>query len=255
MNEIKYLIKFVEKEEYAKMLVSGKMYLNTIAYFHKCYYQEYYKQYKIYNEQKIRNFEETYKGAIGDIREALIFGCAHLPTNIPVYCFQQIYKKQCEEIDGIECIHIQEKVVEEFRKTGKKYFVVINFKEIKDILDRICCGYGSVHYINKAKTLDMDIFNSKRELIYYCKQPHFSYQQEFRVIFNPILPDKYEFKQYDLVRYKKFCRLNPRGHQQKYEGHLFDLKIVFGTATYQPIKCIKDNKIILGKNEPTFQFI
>ena len=36
MNEIKYLIKFVEKEEYAKMLVSGKMYLNTIAYFHKC---------------------------------------------------------------------------------------------------------------------------------------------------------------------------------------------------------------------------
>lgn len=74
MMEIKYLLKFTSKYEYAKDLLDGKLFVNQAAYFH--------------------NIEAAGQG---DIREGAFShnSMAYVGNSHPIYCFYAAYEDQC----------------------------------------------------------------------------------------------------------------------------------------------------------------
>ena len=166
MKDIKYLIKFVSKIEYAEQLVSGQLFMRPVSYFHK--------------------LEKENGVGQGDLREASILNgvCAYMHTHIPVYC---LYTVMGNDITEENTILISQQVIDDFHcKNG--YAVLIDFPKF----EKSIAGIKSNNYevladmvkytkltASISKGLLKDSNNTKNIFI---KDPFFSYQKEFRIV-------------------------------------------------------------------------
>jgi hypothetical protein len=156
---IKYLIKFVQREEHADMLISGKLFMRPVKYYH--------------------NLELGQ----GDKSEAgILDGIAiYKDTTIPIYCLYSV--EQDEIVNGI--ITINKQLIDDF-KCENGYLVVIKYDDFEKCLYTVeTNGYelnaGKVTYAYRTMdTLEM-LINDKTGKSLFIKHPYFSRQKEYRI--------------------------------------------------------------------------
>lgn len=155
-SKFPYLIKFNDKEDYAKKLINlGQLHVSSL--------------------QKYISMEQ----GRGDFREAGLFDCAiRIGLNKPVYCMYAV--SECDICDGL--IKINRRVVKEFCDEG--YITLIDTKAfITQLYDKyLDVECGLVVYKNRSFEDDKELFLRCGDVMFY-KDSSFSYQSEFRVVF------------------------------------------------------------------------
>lgn len=191
---IKYLIKFTEKEKYANDLISGKLFMRPTVAFVKMFYDEYFKIFKEYDDDKFFYFVKNYSGCIGDFTEARLVGQTGIKANtcIPIFCLTCVGSSQVKYNNSETIIELDKKTVDGFASCGYKYAVLIQFDEFeKNLLKylndiKTIGGFGKVIY-SKLQDIEsiQDCFSNMKygkNLLY--KNSFFSHQKEFRIYLN-----------------------------------------------------------------------
>ena len=158
---IKYLIKFVSKLEYAKMLQNGRFFMRPLSYY--------------------RCLEEGQ----GDVLEGAIshFIFMFKNTQWPIYCF---YSVDDSDVISNENIKIDKRCIDDFKcKDG--YIVIINFSEFEKMLPTIDTeGYqlsaGKVSYRNIVFEELADLMKKETLDNVFIKRLKYSYQKEYRIV-------------------------------------------------------------------------
>lgn len=203
-NNIILLLKFTDKEEHAKDVLNGNLYMNTAQY-----YRDLEKLYKIKglgdkNEVKqIFRFEElnlsTHDHELTGNKEILKFkevkGDFYFEedSTIPMYCMMGLTIDDFEiyEIDNNIAklrINLKNINIDRMVKDFGQYVSIINYKGFKKrIIDRckednFYCEYGAINYCeeNNLEKINSFIEGSPKRFLY--KDLFFEYQKEFRWI-------------------------------------------------------------------------
>ncbi len=183
IEDIRYLIKFVSKYEYAKDLISGKLFMRPARYYH--------------------NLE---KGQ-GDIMEASVISglCMYKDFDIPIYCLYA----DCESEN--KKIIFSNKLITDFH-CENGYAVVIHFSEFSNLLSQCNTnGYsaygGLVKYMYKPfENIDYFIENKNYSNLFF-KDPAFSYQNEFRFIVCKRVSQNQDSVIYTIPSIKNFSKI------------------------------------------------
>ena len=157
---IKYLIKFVSKEQYAEDLLDGKLFMYPAGHYH------------------------TLKQGRGDIREGALHGSARIYKNIdyPIFCLT--YVSESSIVEGN--IRISKNIIEDF-DCQNGYLVLIDFSEFSTAI-KACdtegytlCG-KPVSYGNITIENTKDLLLSEDPLNLFIKHPYFKHQNEYRFV-------------------------------------------------------------------------
>lgn len=168
MDSIKYLIKFVEQEQYADDLLNGKLFMRPAGYY--------------------RWLEE----GRGDFHEAAVSGQAQIfkGDNHPIYCMYAVHESDVHDKE----ILIDPLCIEDLKcKDG--WAVVVDYRAFCDLIPGLQCDchaiwHGEVNYrsLSMNDTHAFMVDSSQKNLFY--KRPQFSHQHEYRfVIGSSIMPN------------------------------------------------------------------
>ncbi len=157
---IKYLLKFVSKEDHANTLLDGTLFMRPACYYHK-----------LENGQ-------------GDVCESAVSHeiCMYKHSHVPIYCTYAVDEK--DMIGGV--VDISGQCIRDF-KCENGYVVIIDFSQFEQILPTLQSkgaevDAGLVHY-HKLTFDDMAyLIGDTTPKNLFLKPPFFSYQKEFRII-------------------------------------------------------------------------
>ncbi len=159
-REIRYLIKFVSKLQYAEDLINGKLYMRPASYYHHLELGQ------------------------GDIREAALSGelAIYKNSTIPIYCLYSVLQE--EIINGAICV--SKRVIHDFG-CEHGYAVILDYQKFEPLLSHVKTnGYqldaGLVNYHRITHADFGTLFTDKTLLNLFVKHPYFSYQREFRIV-------------------------------------------------------------------------
>lgn len=164
MSDIKYLIKFVSKKNYAEDLVAGKLFMRPASYYHI--------------------LEQRMGAGQGDLGEAGIVDgiCIYKHSHVPIYCLYAVMKNDIIENE----ILISERCIDDFH-CQDGYAVLIDYKKWEPMLSKINtegyeldAGLVSYHKLSAEDTMALLNDNTPRNL--FIKRPFFSYQKEYRIV-------------------------------------------------------------------------
>lgn len=174
IRKIKYLIKFVEKEEYADGMMQGVLYMNSIDYF--------------------RCGDKGQCNGIYDLVEAFLSIGMAGGVNYPCFCMYAAYEDECDD----RGIRINSMFL---KKLGArfKWCVVIEASKFESLItDKNCpkveeCTYLSassfdyglitykdINQMDEVERIDRFFSGDFRHL--FQKQHKFQYQQEYRIV-------------------------------------------------------------------------
>lgn len=167
-NEIKYLIKFCAKEQYADDLICGKLYMNAAAYY--------------------RHLE---KGQ-GDVREGAISDSVAFfkNGNRLVYC---LYSVMATDIVNGKTV-ISKRVIDDF-ECANGWAVIIEYEPFLKALSALdneghSWESGPVSYGRIAHVQTEHFLVSHDMTNLFIKHPDFAYQKEYRIVVNdPLQPN------------------------------------------------------------------
>ena len=160
-RNIKYLIKFVNKEKYVKDLLNIGLYMNPACFYHK-------------TEESSLKWDYS-EGAIGNF-------CGYKNSENPVWCCSAIFEKNITN----NAIILHKNILDDFNcKNG--YAVIINVNKFFNAINTnpdnyYAITYGLVKYGQKNTKSILEDKNFASSL--FRKYPIYSYQQEFRVCVN-----------------------------------------------------------------------
>lgn len=178
MDDIKYLVKFLDQLEYAQRLVNfGELYMRPAGYY-----------------MALENLSLS-QNRQGDIFEG---ACSHKygiakGTNHPIYCMTQIEGKDIYIANGARAVNFSSAIFNDFFHDTKSGFaVVIRYNDFierlsADVFNGYCCWYGSILYGTLAPdTLPYLLTNDSQKQL-FVKRSAFDYQREFRLCFGASL--------------------------------------------------------------------
>ena len=164
-----YLLKFVSKEEHAKVFQNGIMYTRPAGYYH-------------YLENGRGDEKEA--SVLENPKSIKMYKCAEHP----IYCMYSAYK--CD-ISGGYINNIDIRCIENFEAN---YIAIIKFFDmlsvIKELKLKAGCDiqYGIVQYRNRTFEDEFTALTSKSIDHLFIKSPDFNYQKEFRIVFCENIP-------------------------------------------------------------------
>lgn len=201
-NKVILLLKFTDKESYAKDILNGNLYMNTVQYYRNL--EEEYKIKGLGDKDEVKQvfaFEElnlipNNQNLMGN-NESLKFKKAKgkfyfkEDSIIPMYCMMGLTIDDfeiCEVENNIAKLRINlenlniDRMVQDFGQ----YVSIINYPEFKKRIigrceeDNFYCEYGVVNYCeeNNLEKINSYIEGSTKRFLY--KDLFFEYQKEFR---------------------------------------------------------------------------
>lgn len=161
-QNIKYLLKFVDNEEYAKDLVNGKLFMRPIGYYH--------------NNELNNGQSDIFEGA--PFHEVRIYK----NKERPVYCMTAVYE---DEVDG-NVIAVDSKMIEQF-ECQRGFAVVLDYNKFCLLIKNIeCAGHairaGIINYGSPTLELGGELLIDTTEQSAFIKHSMYKYQSEYRIL-------------------------------------------------------------------------
>lgn len=179
---IKYVAKFVSKEEYADQLLQGQLYMRPAKFF--------------------RDLEREKGAGQGDAHEGEIFPDFAMFKNIyyPIYCLYTITQEDI--VDGK--VVIDKQVVEDFG-CEDGFVVIIDFEKFDEELHHAETEDGGllgskVKYGQISRDLIEFLIKSDTPESLRIKKDRFKHQKEYRIILEKNLDEEYPDKDYFICK-------------------------------------------------------
>ena len=171
---IKYLIKFVSKEEYATSLLDGNLFMHCARYYHM--------------------LEEKYGPGQGDLREANIIPdiSMYKNVNLPIFC---LYSVESEDIFDDKIV-IDKSIIKDFG-CEQGFLVLIEYVRFEEAIKHCKTnGYqldaGPVSYGTPSEELIIKWFEPGEIGNLFVKHPFFKNQKEYRIVVCKTIDEKWK---------------------------------------------------------------
>lgn len=171
VHSVRYLVKFIPEEMYVDSLINtGELFMRPLGCF--------------------VDLEKRQSDHVrGDIREGLLLNCIWVNSDRPIYCMYTVFESDVVS----DSVLINKRAVQKFLPQEEGYFAIINYG---DFISQLKADYfeGYAVYTNIVTYGSLDRETQKQMLMNdnvqaaFFKQTSYSYQQEFRLVVDKILP-------------------------------------------------------------------